>query len=265
MRESRSAGRRRLAASAAEASFLSGRFTFFDLRLSKPAHRYYRDALSMAEEADDDLLAAAIFGHIAFVAGFAGRRAEAEACFASARARAGRRCTRLMAAWLASAAAEVASVNHEAPQSLLALAQAESALDRSNSQDEPEWLDWFSPGQFDSFKGYCLLKANQPRQARRSLDAALRGLAGPEDAKQQGVVLADLADTQILVGNLDEACDFLSRAVTVTRETGYVTALDRIRSARLRLSSWNGERAVKDLDETLSNFLSHGHGRAHLR
>jgi hypothetical protein len=134
---------------------------------------------------------------MAFIPGFAGRAAEANGYLAKARQQAGDDLSPTMDAWLFSASAEVFAMAGEPYSSLAALGQAEIALGRQRRQTDPEWQDWFSPGQFASFKGYSLLKADQPREAEVPLQAALDGLQTPSSDKQVAVVVADLADAHV--------------------------------------------------------------------
>ncbi len=244
-------GRRRLAASTALAGLGAGRILAFDLRLTEPARRYYGTAAVMAEQAEDHLLAAAISGHMAFVPGFARRAAEANGYVIKARQQAGDEITPTMAAWLFSASTEVFAICGDSESSLTALGQAETALGHPGPRDDPEWQDWFSPAQFDSFKGYALLRAGHPRAANAALQAALGGLHTSSAEKQEAVVLADLADSHVALRNVDEACRLLIEAAVLAWRTGYITASERVHAVRHGLTQWDRELAVKDLDEAL--------------
>jgi tetratricopeptide (TPR) repeat protein len=243
--------RRRLAEAGALSALLAGRLAFFDLQLPAPAERYYEAATSMAEEADNRPLLAAISGHRAFIPGFGRRPGEAHSHLDRARRDVGSANDYTMSSWLASAQAEIAAVNSEIGLSLVALEQAREGLEHIEADAPPDWLEWFSRARFQSFEGYCLLKAGKPDHALGTLEAALDGLTTPNDGKQRAIVLADLADTQRTLGNLDEACRLLTDAGEFASSTGYNTGKERIRTIRAKFAPWNLEPAVKRLDEAL--------------
>jgi hypothetical protein len=257
--------RRRLAAALAESQLLAGRLLFFDLQSPDAASPRFRDAVDLADEAEDGLLSGAALAHAGFVPGFAGRTDEATALLDGAEARLRDGAAWPVAGWLASVRAEVAALGGDVEASRAALARAEELLDGSLSAPAPPWFDWFNQPRLESFAGYCLLRARHSspagatarrepaRLARDKLLRALRGLDGNAAAKQQGVVLADLADAHLELGDLPEACTAVGAAGSVARATEYAMAGTRVRAVRDRLRRrWGREPMVRELDALLT-------------
>jgi len=247
--------RQRLASATAESALLAGRMAFFDMQIPHVAQTCYQAALDATKEAMDHPLAVAVFAHMSFIPGFAGDAAAAQDHLRGARAHAAYGISKTTGAWLGAVEAEIAANNRNPKASLAALGRSEDCLVHLHPEDDPVWLNWFGPGMFDGFKGYCLLHAGKPGDAQLSLKAALAAL--PVLAtRQRAVISADLAATHLADPrpqrcDLDESCRLLAEAVVLLAHADYAIARKRIHGVRRQLAAWEQEHPVRELDELL--------------
>jgi len=246
----RSDSRQRLASSTAEAALLAGRLAFFDMQLPLVARACYQVALDATKEAIDHPLAVAVFAHMSFIPGFAGNAAEARNDLRGAHAHAAYGISETTKAWLGAVEAEIAANARDPKASLAALGRSEDCLARANPGDDPVWLNWFGPGMFDGFKGFSLHRAGRPKDAQRSLKAALAALP-VEATRQRAVITADLASTHVPRREVDEACRLLGEAIMLLARADYAVARERIHGVRQELEPWDDEQAVRELDGLL--------------
>ena len=82
------------------------------------------------------------------------------------------------------------------------------------------------------------------------LEDALRSL-DREVVKTRPRLLAALATAQVRQGNIDEACQLGSDALTLAARQQVGPNLQDVRKPRVELEPWRNSRAVKELDEQL--------------
>lgn len=260
--QSDTAGRARAASALAEAQLLAGRLLFFDLQSPEAARGRFWEALESAEDGNDPLLPGVILGHASFTPGFAVKLPDAMGFLAMAERRLRSHELSPIRGWLESVRAEVSAIGGDVEASRAAMAKADQFLDRGGRV--PRWFDWFNEPRLGSFAGYCLLRSAEalPKgatersrlavEARDGLLRALRGLDGTFAAKQQGVVLADLARAHAELGDMPQACSTLSAAGAAVRVTGYAMARQRVRVVHDALRQrWGREPMVRGLDDLL--------------
>jgi hypothetical protein len=240
-----------LAAALAESLLLSGRIEFFDLQQPERAEPTFVEALQAAAHADDDLLGSAIIAHSAFIPGWAGRREDATERMTAARtyARRGPASAEFWA-WLDAVEAECETRCGSTQTALHLIGHAEDVLAEGNEHPNPAWMDWFSPIRLAAFKGNTQLEAGHLPQARETLRRVLEQM--PEtDGKQRTVILGDLASVEAAAHNPDAACDYAVQALDQLSLTWYATGMDRVREVRRKLTPWQGDACVRDLDDRL--------------
>ncbi|TMC13413.1 MAG: helix-turn-helix transcriptional regulator [Chloroflexi bacterium] len=241
--------RRRVTLAGAETALLAGRVLFFDLRREADARRCLGTALDLALDAGDHQMAAAVFGHMAFIPGFAGDLAGAQDCMRGARHHAQRQAAADVEAWLAAAESEVYARGGDITSGLAAALRAEERYEAVADDAAPPWFDWFSRQHLASFAGYAHLRAGHLPAARGRLASALQAL--PAESKQRAILLADMAGVEIEVSEIEEACRLLADALSNLAITRYATGFERVREVRARLEQWRDDPAVRDLDEIL--------------
>lgn len=239
-----------VASALAETYLLTGRIEFFDLRNPEQAEKTLHSALTAAGEADDVLLGAAVIAHMAFVPGWDGRREAAVDRMRAARTYARRGdVSALFSAWLNAVEAECETRCGNTRTALHLINQAEDELASGSPHPTPEWLDWFSPLRLAAFKGNTQLVAGHLPQARETLLAVLDQL--PETEKQRTVILGDLAMVEATDGRPEEACAYASQALDQLENTWYATGMDRVKEVRKRLTPYQHQPCVLQLEDQL--------------
>lgn len=243
--------RARTAAALAETWLLAGRIEFFDMRDATRSQQTLLRALQAAGEADDSLLGAAVLAHTAFIPAWTGDRDAAVERMVAARtyARRGPASAELLA-WFDAVEAECETRCGNTRTALHLIGHAEDVLAAGAEHASPDWLDWFSPVRLAAFKGNTQLQAGHLPQARATLAGVLEML-GPNEEKQQTVVLGDLAAVEAAAGDPEAACGYAVRALEQLERTWYAMGMDRVREVRRALAPHQHERCVRDLDDRL--------------
>ncbi|MEV6428457.1 hypothetical protein [Nocardia sp. NPDC051463] len=215
--------------------------------------------ISVAPEADDDLLGAAVLAHMAFAPAFSGdpeRREEARDKLHGARVFAGRgNVSSEMVAWLDAVEAEVETRFGDTRRALQLIQHAEEVYSQYDADENPSppWLDWFSATRLAGFKGNTLLAAGKGAEARATLEQALADLP-VEAIKQRAVFLADLAAAAVLERDPEQACSYLEEALKVLGDHWYATAMERVKDVRQSLREWDSLPQMRALDDQLYNW-----------
>lgn len=233
--------RKQLAASTAHAALLSARLAFFDLGQVAVAERWLDIARCLAQEAEEHPLTAAVYGHMAFIPGFAGNQPAAMAVLDTAYRHASYAAAPRLRSWLSCVDAEVLTRTGDARRALSRIRQAEDALVAEGN--DPDWLDFYDPSRLAGFAGYALLAAGKHAQASTALERALATLA-PTAVKQRSVLLLDLA-TAVAPLEARHAVDLAGEALDTLQQDAYAIAHDRIGVVRAALRD---SRYVAELD-----------------
>ena len=217
------ADRTGVAAAAAAAALLAGRTAFFDLDLPRRGASMYGAALAMAGEAGDRSLEAAVHAHAAFVPGFGGDFAAAEAELEIATLQANKAGPALRS-WLHCVRAEISARNGIVDKASEQIRRAEDVLGRSGSTHD--WLDWFDAARLDGFAGYVHMMAGRNEKAVATFERSLLALA-PNAVKQQAVVHLDLATAYASLAP-ERAVEHATAAIEVLSRDFYAAAGSRI-------------------------------------
>jgi hypothetical protein len=238
LRSTNGGSRRNLVTAAAHSALLSGRLAFFDLAQPPVAQECLTVARDLVAEADDADLAAAVYGHLAFLPGFAGDRTAASAALAPAH-RFARRSGPRLRSWLHSVDAELSARTGDTKRAIIQTKRAGDALATLGS--DPTWLDFYDPARFASFAGYVQLLAGDARTAALTLENAL-ALLPSSGTKQRSVLLLDLATARAST-DPDHAVELASQAVNLLQAIWYPTAKDRLPALQrsLRASPYREE------------------------
>lgn len=231
LRTTNSGSRQRLTCSVAQAALLSARLAFFDLANPAVADPCLNVARELAEQSEDHALIAAVYGHMAFVPGFAGHAHTASAALDSAHHHARRSRGPRLSSWLHCVSAEIGARTGDPQRAVDHARRAEDAL--SGPGLDPTWLDFYDASRLAGFTGYVQLRAGDQKTAATTLEAAVATL--PASAtKQHSVLLLDLA-TAYAANEPEHAVELVTQAVTGLRSDWYATARDRIPAVQAAL------------------------------
>jgi hypothetical protein len=210
---------------------LSARVAFFDLDHPDLAARCFGVARELADQGQDHALAAAVYGHMAFIPGFAGDLPSAEAALASAVSHATRAPAPRLVSWLHCVHAELAARNGHRADASRYVGHAVEALEPTKPQ--PEWLDFFDPARLGAFTGHVQLLGGNGAEAAITLEQALHAL--PSSAtKQRSVVRLDLA-AACAPNDPVRSVHLVGQAVEALQTDWYAMARDRVPRLRKAL------------------------------
>jgi len=127
----------------------------------------------------------------------------------------------------------------------------------AGSQEAHPWLYWISPLYLECNRGvaYSWL-ADDPRYARRAIDAMQAGYAGlPEDHQMSswgGTYLAHLSVVYIRDGDTGQACSIAGQAAAIMHRTASVRLAAMLAHVHaLLVSRWPGDPRVAEVGRTL--------------
>ena len=234
---------RRLADSVGLVTILVGRTTFSDLGRYRTTEQVWQLAADQLEGTADHPLLACLYGHMAFVPGWAGRWDEADHYLQMAAGHARRGGGPGVRSWIHAVAAECLTLAGKPEDAVKRIERARETFSDGGAHDDPWWLDYYSPRRLDGFDASVCLssaravlsRASTARATRHALDRVERALGQllPEPdvaaiAPQDCVTLLDRATAHALIHDDDQA---LSLAETACRSLGrrpYHAAVHRL-------------------------------------
>jgi tetratricopeptide (TPR) repeat protein len=129
------------------------------------------------------------------------------------------------------------------------LDRAERALS-STRQAHEGFFSYWSESRLLGCRGTCAMLQGRPREAIAALSAALAATPAALTA-ERSVLLTDLGAAHAMRGEMDRACQLLTRSLRIGR-SGDVNRVRRIVGVRrAHLAEWAGAPAVMSLDEEL--------------
>lgn len=163
--------------------------------------------------------------------------------------------------WLASRSALIHAESGDETACWRALERADLALARAAAQ-EPRHAGFLSDaGWFRDLRqpywsinqqGLCLLLLN-----RADGEAMVRlSLSSFPRPSCRSAHLVALAEYEVRLREVDEACRTAAEALSAAREAGATLSMNRIRRLRLRMAGWGEGSALRDLDGRLQACIS---------
>ncbi|HEX8859104.1 MAG TPA: hypothetical protein VGC06_08445 [Actinomycetes bacterium] len=248
------ARRRRLAVVAGHLAGLAGSLAF-DLRQESKAIAYFAVALQAAEDADSPDLAAWALATRSLIPTYSGDPRAALRLVQEAQDRAHGHVRHSRLAWLAALEAKAYAGLGDAAGSLTALSRAEQAIEHIEPGHDDVGTDFFDYPRLTGFRGTCHLLLRHPKAAQAALTEVLT-LRDPSDVKGRSLARLDLAQVFAQDQALEEACEAITGALAIRRESQVGPILRRAREVRASLEPWREEPLVRDLDEQLRVLLS---------
>jgi hypothetical protein len=212
------------AAAVMRSALLAGRIAFFDLGQPVVAQDCLNTARELSSESSDHALAAVIYGHLAFIPGFANDATSALSCVGVAQRHATYAGSPLIRSWLHCVSAEFLTRAGQPKAGLVKFHLAEDAIQTVGS--DPPWIDFYDESRLHGFGGYALLAAGKPAEAASQLENALERLA-PNANKQRSVLLFDLATAYAPLDPV-RAVQLAGEAYDTLQSNGYAVARDRV-------------------------------------
>jgi len=248
--------RERLAGTAAETAMLAGRLLSMDKGQHDAAFPHYRAALQASAVARSHALHAMVLGHISRLHDHRRELHRALDVLQQATRHAVRSESALVTSWVAAVQARTHATAGNEAASLAALETASFALENSEPEYEPGWLDYFDRCRLFGFAGFCNLRLGRYEDAFNALNQALL-LLDPLAVKERACYVADLAGVRIAQGEVPEGARLAGSALDLLAETPYATGVQRVRDLRARqLARWHHEPMVRRLDEQLASMAS---------
>jgi len=131
------------------------------------------------------------------------------------------------------------------------LDSARAAMD--SVTDPPYGTDFFDSPRLDGLAGSTYLLLREPDSATELLTRALAGRA-PADAKGRALLTLDLAEAQVIVGDLDRASELAGQALDTASGAVVQPILARAKALRADMEPWGPTRAAARLDSRLADL-----------
>ncbi|WP_413115905.1 tetratricopeptide repeat protein [Streptomyces sp. CY1] len=233
----------RLYALAAEVCCLLG-WMNYDASFNSAAQKYYAAALRASRAANDDTLGAHTLCFMAVQAATHQEQMAAVGLMETADS-VRRRVSLTMQASLAAHQATVLLKAGQEKAAGQALNRAFAALDRSNGDDTPAYLQWFGEAQLRSTEGRFLLSTGQAAKATDALEKSVDH--APQ--RDQAVRCGALALAYQQAGDLDGALDATNRALDLIDNAGIHTqrGVERLREVYKALAPYRSEAKVTEV------------------
>ncbi|MFF8877010.1 transcriptional regulator [Streptomyces flaveolus] len=237
----------RLYALAARVSHLTG-WMAYDAGLRSAGQRYYVGALRSARTTGDDAFGAFILAEMGVHVSEAGRTAERVGLVSTAIDNAPHSLSPCIRSFLYLHKAEALSRDGAHREAGTALNRATSLWEHRETDDNPDWLDWFGEAQLRSTEGKVLLRSGQLERATSSLETSVTR-AAPRD---KAVRSSRLAEARLAGGDLEGALDAANYGAALLEDSvSSIRALDRLREFSTKLEPHRSVPSVREFRERL--------------
>jgi transcriptional regulator with XRE-family HTH domain len=212
---------RALFAAVGEAMLLAAWMSYDSSPASALAQGYFVQALALAQAGDDRMLGASILDAMSHQATFMGRYTEAATLSRAALNGTRGIATPTLTAHFHAMEARALARLHDAKACGHALAQSMREFERSNPQNDPLWIRYFTESELSAEFAHCMRDLGRTDDAVQHAGNAL-GTSG-EFTRSDFFVSIVLADAHLAAGDVEQACTVTLRALN---------AGGQIRSAR---------------------------------
>jgi DNA-binding SARP family transcriptional activator len=154
-----------------------------------------------------------------------------------------------IACWLAAVRAEVYAHLGDSEACDAALSVAKRLASQA-TLGEDRYATGFNPSRLAGYEGACFVRLRQPDRALPALQRALT-LLDPQAIRRQSTLFTDMGIAYALQGNVRQACQLASQALSITTQTKSLSVLERVRQVRKELEAWKDTEEVKDLERHL--------------
>jgi hypothetical protein len=246
----------RLAAAASDTSLLAA-WLAEDAWDLVAVQQHYQEARTYAERSHDDLLGVYVACCMSEWEAW-GTRNGAKAV------RLVQRATRLLPrtappaaqAWMAAHEARAYAAAHDEPAASSAFLRADKALDQTSGTGDAVW-PWMFPAndqEISRYQGYAAVSLELPTTAVPALTGWLEHL-GTAPTKMRAYTLSKLAEAHVQAGDVEQACDLGTQALTVATQSREAWSLMAVRDLRVQLMPMEATPAVRAFDERVASTL----------
>ena len=244
---------KRLHGVAAEFGRLAG-WLAFDSEQPALAQRYFLAALRAAHASGDRAIGANILGFMSIQAAESTNPTDALILGESA-LRAERELTPGVAASLYGRLAVGAGYAGDAITSQRAQERSFELLARSEPENEPSWIYWFTEADARSLAGWSLLALGRPGEAEPHLRQAV-ALLDPAFTRDRAGMLCDLATARVGAGAVDRACATASEAASIIRRLDSPRERRLLADFRRAAAPYANSAAVREFDAKHRDLIS---------
>jgi hypothetical protein len=220
------------------------------------AQRYYIQALSLAEHADDVQLAGRVLAAMSDQAARLGYNRQSLSMARAAVDRANRQAAPTVEAMLQDKHAWALARSNDEAGCVEALTAMERAIERGAAGDEPAWAAHYNAGDVAECVGHCYLLLDKPEQAAQHLIEA-RSLQVSSRARTRSYAEADLA-LSYLRGrspDLEAALDAGQRAIEYAGPLSSVRVTDKLRELDTAFTSYGASVTVQEWRASAATVL----------
>jgi len=112
----------------------------------------------------------------------------------------------------------------------------------------------FSTVHLLGYKGVCNMRLQKPQAAQAFLQERL-DTTHPIRIHKKSITLVDLATTYVQLGEVEEACKYVTQALNILEQTRSARVFQRVLRFRQLLDSYNTTSSVRNLDALIVTVL----------
>ena len=241
---------RQLFGTIAEAARICG-WLHFDAGRHAAAQTYYIAGLRASATADRPEIGANILGFMATQSSSLGDPQDAVGLVETAQAHATSRATPRVQSMLHAHLARALSKTGDERSCLRHLDAAREQYAVGPHDDDPPWLYWLDEGEIETIAGSSALRFGASRRALSHFAVARDYYAGRGWSRHEALDLIEMANAQLRLGELDQACDIGRRAYELAARVDSARASGAVAGLRTQLAAHQDTPAVRDfLDHT---------------
>jgi hypothetical protein len=243
---------KRLHGLAAELGRLAG-WVAYDSGDEALAQRYWMAALRNAHVSGDRAIGANILAYMSTVAAHSPKPQDAVDLARSA-LRYERELTPAVAGMLHYRLAKGAAAVGDAYTSKRSLDNAAALLRRSNPDEEPDWIYWFTHTDIEYYAGKAGLLLGRFTEAETHLRSAV-ALIGSDFPRDRALFMCNLAKARLGTGALEHACATASDAAIAIRRLNSKNVQNRLAEFRQAATPYANTKAVRDFDDKHGDLI----------
>lgn len=245
------AARREIFSAAADAAEALG-WSAYDAGYHGAAQRYFVQGLRLAREANDPLMGGQILSSLSHQANYLGRFSDAvQYARAAQAATVGTTSATVQTMFLAMEARALAS-SGEAHSCVEVLRRAEAMFERRDPGNDPDWISYFDTLELAGEMAHCFRDLGQAAETQAFALQAVDPVLTP--ARTRAFIGMVNATGALAAGNLDEAVDLATQAVSLADSLQSSRYLKYVADFQLSLAAHVDHPIVKDFAEMVTGL-----------